>query len=136
AGPAHSRDRPAHSPAERNLDAAQRIERSPRRGSRAPTSDAAPCRACSLAATPATLAPSGAARARAVGGDAPPTPATDSVASARSCSLAVQTLMDRRNLIPPSPPLSMLHLQDGVRLPVKVIRDEGYLPVHCFQGVA
>jgi hypothetical protein len=44
--------------------------------------------------------------------------------------------IDRRNLLYPAPPFRVLEVEHGVGRPVKVIRDEGYLPVHRLQGVA
>jgi hypothetical protein len=49
---------------------------------------------------------------------------------------AVCSLVDGRDLFDPSPPLGMLERQDRLRRPMKVVRDEGYLPVQQRQGVA
>jgi hypothetical protein len=48
----------------------------------------------------------------------------------------INPLIDRRNLLDPTPPLGVLEIEHRIRRPVKVIRDEGYLPVQRFKGVA
>ncbi len=48
----------------------------------------------------------------------------------------IDPLIDRRNLLYPTPPLGVLQIEHRIRRPVKVICDEGYLPVQRFQGVA
>jgi hypothetical protein len=45
-------------------------------------------------------------------------------------------VVDRRYLAHPSPAVRMLHLEDGVRRPVDVIREKGYLLVQAREGVA
>src|SRR5438445_1425578 len=48
----------------------------------------------------------------------------------------VDLFVDPRNFTQPDMPLVVLHVQDVVERPVKVIRDVGYLLVNLLQGVA
>jgi hypothetical protein len=51
-------------------------------------------------------------------------------------SRIVHPLVDRRDLTDPPSALAMLEIENRRRRPVKVIGDEGYLPVEQGQGVA
>jgi hypothetical protein len=51
-------------------------------------------------------------------------------------SFTVEALVDRRDLLDPAPPLRMFQLHDPFERPVEVERDEGYLLVERFEGVA
>jgi hypothetical protein len=44
--------------------------------------------------------------------------------------------VDRRNLGNPTSPLDVLHVHELRAAPVKVIGNEGYLPVQLIEGVA
>jgi hypothetical protein len=48
----------------------------------------------------------------------------------------IQLPIDSGNLLHPTPAVGMLQIHDGLRRPVKVIGDEGYLLVKCFEGIA
>ena len=52
------------------------------------------------------------------------------------CSLAIEALIDRRDLLHPTAPLGMLQGHDLIVRPVEVIGDEGYLLVERLEGVA
>src|ERR1035438_2826841 len=54
----------------------------------------------------------------------------------KSSSLPIHSLVDGGNLLHPPAPLRVLQIQDRLRRPVKVVRDEGYLPVKRPKGVA
>jgi hypothetical protein len=51
-------------------------------------------------------------------------------------SRIVHPLVDRRDLTDPPSALAVLEIENRRRWPVKVIRNEGYLPVEQGQGVA
>jgi hypothetical protein len=48
----------------------------------------------------------------------------------------VDPFIDRRNLLYPTPPLSVLQVEHVALRPVKVIGDEGYLLIQRIEGVA
>lgn len=48
----------------------------------------------------------------------------------------VERLIDFRNLRSPSPPVSMLHMQQSLVRPMEVVGDVGYLLVKPVEGVA
>jgi hypothetical protein len=48
----------------------------------------------------------------------------------------VHPLVDRRDLTHPPSALAVFEIQNRRRRPVKVVRNEGYLPVEQRQGVA
>src|SRR5687768_931921 len=50
--------------------------------------------------------------------------------------LLVQGFVDLRYLSDPPPPVSVLHLQQCIHRPVKVVGDVGYLLVKLIEGVA
>jgi len=50
--------------------------------------------------------------------------------------LAIDLFIDRGNLPYPSAPVGVLEREHRLRLPMKVIRDEGYLLVKRLEGVA
>jgi hypothetical protein len=58
------------------------------------------------------------------------------VKPALSVSVAVEALVDGRDLLYPSPSLPMLQLEDPLERPVKVKSHEGYLLVERREGVA
>jgi hypothetical protein len=51
-------------------------------------------------------------------------------------SVVVHALVDGRDFPYPPAPVGMFHVEHRFRRPVKVIGDEGYLPVQRLQGVA
>jgi hypothetical protein len=55
---------------------------------------------------------------------------------AGSSDVAVQSFIDRRNLLRPTPALGVFQVQDRFVRPVEVIGDEGYLLVERLEGVA
>ena len=50
--------------------------------------------------------------------------------------LSGNAVIDGRNLLDPAPPVRVLEREHRIRRPVKVVRDEGYLPVDLVQGIA
>jgi hypothetical protein len=53
-----------------------------------------------------------------------------------SVFFAIYAVIDGRDLPDPPTPLTVFKIQNCVGLPVKVISDEGYLPVQQLEGVA
>jgi hypothetical protein len=45
-------------------------------------------------------------------------------------------LIDSGNFLNPTAPISVFHLHDLGMRPVKVVGDEGYLPIELIEGVA
>lgn len=52
------------------------------------------------------------------------------------CFVFTHALMEGRDFLDPTAAVSVFHVQDRFRLPVKVISDKGYLFVQRLEGVA
>src|SRR3954449_13559872 len=63
-------------------------------------------------------------------------PSKRRLAAARALGRLVDALVDLGDLLDPHVALLVLHLEDVVHAPVKVIRDVGYLAGHLVQRVA